>query len=159
MCFSLLPPEDPLTCPKELLEEYPKELHESLQSNWNSIRTHYHRNRKVINLYILRFDEKVSTASFIKAIFHIEKTFKINFAFSFILQNVVTGELRIFYASRNTEMFTLPPLVTNMTSLNELIDKVVGITPEEIIINSNVSVESSWVIYDIFGILATVYKL
>lgn len=157
--FSELPPEDPLVCTKEILKKYPSELHHSVVDNWQWVRTHYHRNRKVLNTYILRYGEEISTVSFIKSIFDIEKCFKINFSFSFILQNVVSGELKIFYASNNTEMLSMPEMVCNVTALNRLIDKVVDITPEDIIINSNISVDSSWVLNDIFGLMVTVYKL
>ena len=50
----------------------------------------------------------------IEQVFHLqEHSFKINLAFSFILQNRKTGEHGVFYASSNTKLLDKPRLIQN----------------------------------------------
>ena len=48
--------------------------------------------------------------------------FKINISFSFVLRNIETGELRLFYASNNTSVLDAPMLVNNARTFRHFID-------------------------------------
>ena len=48
--------------------------------------------------------------------------FKVNISFNFVLRNIETGELRLFYASNNTSVLDAPMLVNNARTFRHFID-------------------------------------
>lgn len=51
-----------------------------------------------------------------------EKSFKLNVGLGFFLRNIETCELRYYYASNNSKLFTEPFLVTNASSFKAFLD-------------------------------------
>jgi hypothetical protein len=144
--------------------ENPSELEELLMRNWSSIRTSVYRRtyQDILNcrLYQLDGEEPLPQPSDLLPRVWREygHSTKINVSFGFILRHTVSGRLRYFHSSsNNATVFQVAQMISNNTSLTELIRKV-----EAYDIASNALAQrpnTSWNVHSITNCTFYIYKL
>ena len=94
----------------------------------------------------------------LRIIYHRQRSaFKINLHFSFVLRNVETGELRLFYASNNTNVLDVPMMVHDDRSFRDFIEVLRTLDVLEWARNQRPN--SKWVFYRLIQAQVTVTRL
>lgn len=130
-----LPPEDPPEFVAEEADEVqmPEALWPSLRENWGFVRTHYHvAEHRREDVYVLRLpppfpaeDQVADLANIVLR--HQDSACRVNVSLSFsLIPKKITSskQMFVFYASRNTGIFEVMPLIRNSEDIERTIQEI-----------------------------------
>ncbi|KAJ8050420.1 Zinc finger protein MSN4 [Holothuria leucospilota] len=130
------------------------------RKHWNTIRTKHRRQNKLRDTYNFRLmktpPEELLHQS--KMIFEDQKSvFKLNVGLGFFLRNIETCELRYYYASNNSKLFSEPFLIRNTQTLEHFNKALLA---QDLLEHARLQrPNSKWVVEVITNVTYFVYKL
>ena len=109
---------------EEVLANVPTDLISIVRENWRRIYSHtiYDRRLRLYNFQLISSDENNLNRVLTEIHNRQNNQYKLNIAFGFILRHRITGALRYFHASRNTQVFQATRLVQDTNGLNAASD-------------------------------------
>ncbi len=124
-----LPKEDPISFNPSLYNQWSggDDIIDRLAENWGYIRTHYHAGRRLVDLYVIRLHWGTNEdiiRSLRRVLYNLTAKCYVNISFSYILQHKLTMEMRVFYASFNSQLFSHMFQIFKRQHITNFLDKV-----------------------------------
>ncbi|KAJ8021642.1 Zinc finger protein MSN2 [Holothuria leucospilota] len=152
LCSTLHPPERNDCSSEDFVRLYKK--------HWNIIRTKFRRQNKLRDVYNFRLNQASPDVLIrqTELIFSDQRSvFKLNIGLGFFLRNVETCELRYYYASNNSKLFSEPFLITNISTLGHLTEVYLA---QDLLEHARLQrPNSKWVVETITNVTYFVYKI
>ncbi|KAJ8050766.1 Transcriptional regulator MNL1 [Holothuria leucospilota] len=164
--------EDPLKPPSNIDEyvsifRFPEgvdcpteDVNKLCRKHWNTIRTKHRRQNKLRDTYNFRLTKTPPEELLCqtKMIFEDQKfVFKLNVGLGFFLRNTETCEIRYYYPSNNSKLFSEPFLITNTSTLEHFNKALLA---QDLLEHARLQrPNSKWVVESITNVTYFVYKI
>ena len=160
-----LPPPDPFRLADvdpEFLnnrQHVPLQVLDSLDRNWSYVRTHYRVGNPNEDVYVIRLNRgtKREIERAVEAVLlSILSKCRISVSFSYILRHKITGEYMVYYAGKNTNIFSTMKYIWCRDHIQKMLQKLRDMDIFEFL--SEKLPNSKWIIHSILSVTVHVGK-